>query len=183
MNVATSSPVDDLLNPGESASRPVRILAAAGRMFIEHGYEGASMEEIAKAAAVTRQTLYNRFPEGKESLFVAVAERMWKAFPVMHVPTDERALADPKNGLMQIATEFACFWSGPTAADFLRMIFLEGRRFSPCLPAALTRLSRGQLWLSSATISPNWHDEAFCQFKWLRLTPATLWTCSMAGYS
>lgn len=129
MNVASPSPVDDLLNPGESASRPVRILAAAGRMFIEHGYEGASMEEIAKAAAVTRQTLYNRYPEGKESLFVAVAERMWKAFPVMNVATDERALADPRNGLMQIATEFACFWSGPSAADFLRMVIMEGRRF------------------------------------------------------
>ncbi|XXF12314.1 TetR/AcrR family transcriptional regulator [Pseudomonas sp. D1-36] len=129
MNVATSSPVDDLLNPGESASRPVRILAAAARMFIEHGYEGASMEEIAKAAAVTRQALYNRFPDGKESLFVAVAERMWKAFPIMNVATDERALSDPKRGLMQIATEFACFWSGPTAADFLRMVIMEGRRF------------------------------------------------------
>ncbi|MEO8644680.1 TetR/AcrR family transcriptional regulator [Pseudomonas sp.] len=129
MNVASPSPVDDLLNPGESASRPVRILAAAGRMFIEHGYEGASMEEIAKAAAVTRQTLYNRYPEGKESLFVAVAERMWKAFPVMNVATDERALAAPRNGLMQIATEFACFWSGPSAADFLRMVIMEGRRF------------------------------------------------------
>ncbi|MBZ9784065.1 TetR/AcrR family transcriptional regulator [Pseudomonas sp. REP124] len=129
MNVATSSPVDDLLNPGESASRPVRILAAAGRMFIEHGYEGASMEEIAKAAAVTRQTLYNRFPDGKESLFVAVAERMWEAFPVMNVAIDERALSDPRRGLMQIATAFACFWSGPTAADFLRMVIMEGRRF------------------------------------------------------
>lgn len=129
MNAATHSPVEDLLNPGESASRPVRILAAAGRMFIEHGYEGASMEEIAKAAAVTRQTLYNRFPEGKESLFVAVAERMWKAFPVMNVATDERALADPRSGLAQIATDFACFWSGPNAADFLRMVIVEGRRF------------------------------------------------------
>lgn len=129
MNAASHSPVEDLLNPGESASRPVRILAAAGRMFIEHGYEGASMEEIAKAAAVTRQTLYNRFPEGKESLFVAVAERMWKAFPVMNVATDERALADPRSGLTQIATDFACFWSGPTAADFLRMVIMEGRRF------------------------------------------------------
>lgn len=129
MNAATPSPVDDLLNPGESASRPIRILAAAGRIFIEHGYEGASMEEIAKAAAVTRQTLYNRFPEGKESLFVAVAERMWKAFPVMNVANDERALADPRIGLMQIATDFSCFWSGPTAADFLRMVINEGRRF------------------------------------------------------
>jgi AcrR family transcriptional regulator len=61
MNAATTYPVDDLLNPSETASRPVRILAAAGRMLIEHGYEGASMEEIAKAAAVTHQTLYNRY--------------------------------------------------------------------------------------------------------------------------
>ncbi|MGE8189504.1 TetR/AcrR family transcriptional regulator [Pseudomonas sp. NPDC086278] len=129
MNVATPSPVDDLLNPSETASRPVRILAAAGRMFIEHGYEGASMEEIAKAAAVTRQTLYNRYPEGKESLFVAVAERMWKAFTIMDVANDEHALTDPRKGLRQIATEFACFWSGPSAADFLRMVILEGRRF------------------------------------------------------
>ncbi|HEX8596431.1 MAG TPA: TetR/AcrR family transcriptional regulator [Pseudomonas sp.] len=129
MNVATPSPVDDLLNPSETASRPIRILAAAGRMFIEHGYERASMEEIAKAAAVTRQTLYNRYPEGKESLFVAVAERMWKAFTIMDVANDEHALADPRKGLRQIATEFACFWSGPSAADFLRMVILEGRRF------------------------------------------------------
>lgn len=87
------------------------------------------MEEIAKEAAVTRQTLYNRYPDGKESLFVAVAERLWKAFPVMNVASDERALADPRNGLQQIATEFACFWSGPLAADFLRMVIREGRRF------------------------------------------------------
>ncbi|KWS72916.1 TetR/AcrR family transcriptional regulator [Pseudomonas amygdali] len=129
MNTATHSPVDDLLNPGESAPRPIKILAAAGRMFIEHGYEGASMEEIAKAAAVTRQTLYNRYPEGKESLFVAVAERMWEAFAVINVATDERALADPRSGLIQIATDFACFWSGPTAPDFLRMVIKEGQRF------------------------------------------------------
>lgn len=129
MNVATHSPVDDLLNPSETASRPVRILAAAGRMFIEHGYDGASMEEIAKAAAVTRQTLYNRYPEGKESLFVAVAERMWKAFPTVNVANDESALADPKSGLRQIAIEFAGFWSGPVAAYFLRMVIRESQRF------------------------------------------------------
>ncbi|WP_017901506.1 TetR/AcrR family transcriptional regulator [Pseudomonas asplenii] len=129
MNAATHSPVDDLLNPGESASRPIKILAAAGRMFIEHGYQGTSMEEIAKAAAVTRQTLYNRYPEGKESLFVAVVERMWKAFAVINVATDERALTEPRGGLIQIATDFACFWSGPTAADFLRMVIKEGQRF------------------------------------------------------
>ncbi len=112
-----------------STPRPIKILAAAGKMFIEHGYQGASMEEIAKAAAVTRQTLYNRYPEGKESLFVAVVERMWKAFAVINVATDERALADPRAGLIQIATDFACFWSGPTATDFLRMVIKEGQRF------------------------------------------------------
>lgn len=60
------------------------------------------MDFIAKAAGVARQTLYNRFPEGKEALFGAVAERMWHAFPVMDIATDEEALGDPEAGLRTI---------------------------------------------------------------------------------
>lgn len=58
------SPVDSLLNPGESASQITRMHKAAGRVFIKHGYNGASMEKIAKVAAVTRQTHENRYPDG-----------------------------------------------------------------------------------------------------------------------
>lgn len=131
MNATLPSLVDNLLNPGEEASQPIRILAAAGRVFIEHGYTGTSMEDIAVAAAVTRRTLYNRFPEGKEALFMAVTARLWEAYPRTPV-TGEAALADPAKGLRQIAMEFAGFWCGSSAADLLRMVVHE-RRYFPLL--------------------------------------------------
>lgn len=129
MNASPRFHIENLFNLDEAASRQAKFLIAAGRVLIEHGYDGASMEVIAKAAEVTRPTLYNRFPDGKESLFFAVVERIWQAFPVMNVPKDKRALSDPRSGLRRIATEFAVFWEGPMASDFQRMVFLESKRF------------------------------------------------------
>lgn len=105
------------------------ILAAASRMFIEHGYGGASMDLLSKAAGVARRTVYNQFPDGKQSLFEAVAVRMWDAFPVMDIATDEEALADPEAGLRRIGHGIASFWAPPLAVAFLRMVIAEGPRF------------------------------------------------------
>jgi AcrR family transcriptional regulator len=48
-----------------------RILDAARKVFIERGFEGASIDEIAAAARAGKPTIYARFP-GKEALFTAV---------------------------------------------------------------------------------------------------------------
>ena len=48
-----------------------RILGAARKVFLERGFEGASIEEIAEAARAGKPTIYARFP-GKEALFTAV---------------------------------------------------------------------------------------------------------------
>ena len=48
-----------------------RILDAARKVFLERGFEGASIEEIAEAARSGKPTIYARFP-GKEALFTAV---------------------------------------------------------------------------------------------------------------
>jgi len=48
-----------------------RILGAARKVFLERGFEGASIEEIAAAARSGKPTIYARFP-GKEALFTAV---------------------------------------------------------------------------------------------------------------
>ncbi|MGI4841437.1 MAG: TetR/AcrR family transcriptional regulator [Janthinobacterium lividum] len=129
MPIVFPSLFDDVLSAESGASKQELILAAAGRMFIQHGFEGCSMDLIAKAAGVARQTLYNRFPEGKESLFGAVAERMWQAFPVMDIASDEAALADPLVGLRTIGRGVASFWAPPMAVAFLRMVIAEGPRF------------------------------------------------------
>src|SRR5258705_2763131 len=48
-----------------------RILDAARKVFLERGFEGASIEAIAEAARSGKPTIYARFP-GKEALFTAV---------------------------------------------------------------------------------------------------------------
>lgn len=105
------------------------ILAAASRVFIQHGYEGTSMELVAQTAGAARRTLYNQFPEGKAQLFHAVVERMWMAFPVMSIDTDEAMLADPAKGLRTIGYGIGEFWRSPLAVSFLRMIIGESSRF------------------------------------------------------
>jgi AcrR family transcriptional regulator len=58
---------------GPERRRPL-ILDAASGLFIEHGYEGTSMEAVAKAAGVTKPVVYACFA-GKEELFEALLER------------------------------------------------------------------------------------------------------------
>jgi AcrR family transcriptional regulator len=51
-----------------------RILDAAKKVFLERGFEGASIDEIAEVARAGKPTIYARFP-GKETLFAAVMAR------------------------------------------------------------------------------------------------------------
>jgi AcrR family transcriptional regulator len=51
-----------------------RILDAARKVFLERGFEGASVDEIADVARAGKPTIYARFP-GKEALFAAVVAR------------------------------------------------------------------------------------------------------------
>lgn len=51
-----------------------QVLAGARKVFFEQGYEGASVDEIAKAAGVSKATLYSYFPE-KRAMLLEVARQ------------------------------------------------------------------------------------------------------------
>ncbi len=70
MNTATvaRSPAEALGNDG---AKRRQILDGARRVFLSAGFDGASMGEIAKAARVSKGTLYVYF-ESKEALFEAL---------------------------------------------------------------------------------------------------------------
>jgi AcrR family transcriptional regulator len=58
--------------PRLSASeRRQQLLEVAGEMFAEHGYHGASMEQLADAAGVSKPVLYQHF-SSKQDLYLAV---------------------------------------------------------------------------------------------------------------
>jgi AcrR family transcriptional regulator len=47
------------------------ILAAAGELFLQHGFDATSMDAIAARGRISKRTLYSRYPD-KSSLFNAV---------------------------------------------------------------------------------------------------------------
>lgn len=59
----------------ESSPARERVLAAAERLFAEHGYAGVSMRDIAVALGMRQASLYHHVPGGKEQLFIEVTER------------------------------------------------------------------------------------------------------------
>jgi AcrR family transcriptional regulator len=77
-------------------SREAEILDAATRVFLRHGFRKTSMDEVARAAGLSRQALYLRFA-GKRELFQATVERMIgqvRAAALAALEQEERAPAD-----------------------------------------------------------------------------------------
>ncbi|TAP27724.1 MULTISPECIES: TetR/AcrR family transcriptional regulator [Micrococcaceae] len=57
--------------PREARRR--QLLQAAHQVFVAHGYHGASMDEIAEVALVSKPVLYQHFP-GKRELYLALLD-------------------------------------------------------------------------------------------------------------
>ncbi|OUD09823.1 TetR family transcriptional regulator [Marivivens niveibacter] len=55
-----------------------QVLAGAQQIFLKDGFDGASVDDIAKAAGVSKATLYSYFPD-KRLLFMEVARRECEA--------------------------------------------------------------------------------------------------------
>lgn len=54
------------------------ILDAAEDLFRERGFQAITLTDVARAVGIRKPSLYYHFPEGKEQLFVAVQERMFR---------------------------------------------------------------------------------------------------------
>lgn len=84
-----------LKSAAEPASTDVKeaaIIDAARRTFLAHGYDGASMDEIALAAGVSKRTVYNRF-RSKEDLFAATIEESCRRILPVDIDRIEKTLS------------------------------------------------------------------------------------------
>ena len=61
---------------GRSAVKRQSILEAGQRLFLTHGYQGTSMDQVAAAASVSKQTVYKHFGEKRELLFAIVTDAL-----------------------------------------------------------------------------------------------------------
>jgi AcrR family transcriptional regulator len=61
--------------PGQVGPLPERLLAAATRLFAENGYENTSVQEIVRAAGVTKGAMYHYFA-AKDDLLYEIYHRL-----------------------------------------------------------------------------------------------------------
>ena len=103
------------------------ILAAATGVFIDQGYGAASMDAIARAAGVSKQTIYAHFG-GKAALFEATvlerSNRLLEPFP-----SETDSLHDPEAALRAIARRFLDVILSPETVGRFRVIVAESGRF------------------------------------------------------
>jgi len=89
----------------------VRVLDAAGALFEERGYDGASIAAIAAAAGVSQETVYSRFGN-KRALFGELVARAVRGVDPRPVPLQEGprslgAASDQREQLRVFAADIA----------------------------------------------------------------------------
>jgi AcrR family transcriptional regulator len=63
-----------------------RVMETAEALFMKRGYNAVTLRDIADTLGIRQASLYYHFPEGKEQLYVAIAEQ---AFGRHHVGIDD----------------------------------------------------------------------------------------------
>lgn len=123
------------------AEKAEQILEGATRVFLERGYGGASMDRVAKASGVSKQTLYSHFAD-KEALFTSLVERMSQrrlqdAFGSTPIAGDPKA----------VLRELARFTLKQLSADeeyhdFIRLMIGESKRFPELAETFMRNVTR-----------------------------------------
>lgn len=114
----TSEPID----PKRQA-----ILDGATRMFLAHGYRNASMDKIAKAAPVSKATLYNHFDSKNALLAAVISDLCGSLLQTMSQATVESD--DVANNLTQIATSAVDLIYAEDALAIYRLVVAESPEF------------------------------------------------------
>ena len=112
--------------------------------FLQHGYAAASMDKIAKAAKVSKATVYSHFVD-KESLFNAVMQDLVKDKfqKIMGLQQPQSLAKDPKIVLSQMATQMLeNAKKDRSFQDFIRIIIGESGRFPELARAYVRNLAK-----------------------------------------
>ena len=126
-------------SPRRSRQRGKRraVVDAATRMFLRHGYAGASMDAIAREAGVCKQTIYNHYAN-KEALFGAIVlERSERLLSSLRI--DAVRSPDVETVLSSFARRYLELMLDPSSLALYRLLMAEVGRL-PELGEATYRL-------------------------------------------
>ncbi|MEZ5894229.1 MAG: TetR/AcrR family transcriptional regulator [Parvularculaceae bacterium] len=110
------------------------IVNAACETFLAKGFDGASMDQIALTAGVSKRTVYNRF-RSKEELFSAAITLVCKNLLPVNVAEIETS-SDPEEFLRMVGRQFLKGVLRPEALALRRIAAYEAGRGTPAIGRA-----------------------------------------------
>jgi TetR/AcrR family transcriptional repressor of mexJK operon len=108
------------------------IVEAATQLFLEQGYQGTSMDEIAAAAEVSKQTVYKQYVD-KQQLFagivLGITERAEGIAETIANYFDEIVDADVEVGFVRLARVYSAAVVNPQVLQLRRLVISEADHF------------------------------------------------------
>lgn len=109
------------------ASKKDQILAAAEELFLEKGFDGVSMDDIAGRAPVSKPTLYAHFRH-KADLFLAVFQARCADF-LSQIREEIDVTEPPEKALPRVGALYLERIYRPEALNMLRVVIAAGAAF------------------------------------------------------
>ena len=131
------------------------MIACAARLFMERGYAGVSIEAIAAAAGVGKNTIYRRYAT-KADLFQAVVDDQIRARLRAPEEIEDGDLESRLNRLAVLLVEAAL---NPETTAFQRLIIAEAERFPEIAAICLERAFRPAIALARSVLEASGHGD------------------------
>ncbi|MDT3378009.1 TetR/AcrR family transcriptional regulator [Labrys portucalensis] len=106
--------------PAADNAKCRQIVDGARRVFLAHGFEGASMNDIAKEAGVSKGTLYVYF-ENKERLFAAIVDEE-RSSHVERIFEFDYNSPDVEGTLLELSAAITAFICQPRIISAMRAV-------------------------------------------------------------
>jgi TetR/AcrR family transcriptional regulator len=110
-------------------ARPQQILEAAFRVFGARGLHQATLDDVARAAGITKGTIYLYFPS-KAALFTAMLKtRVNAIMPPVELPLDGRDARETRTRLLGLGQRLYRFFRTPAFLAMYRSVVSEAFQF------------------------------------------------------
>jgi AcrR family transcriptional regulator len=114
--------------PTRGARRRASIVKAAREVFLEHGYEGARLEEVVHRSGGSLATLYAQFG-GKQGLFAAIIAEICQELVASLPNLDEPGPEKPEDVLFAFASTYLGLLLTPASLALYRVVISESARY------------------------------------------------------
>jgi TetR/AcrR family transcriptional regulator, mexJK operon transcriptional repressor len=104
-----------------------QVVAGARTVFLRDGFEGASVDDIAREAAVSKATLYSYFPD-KRALFMEIVLNECQHQTVVSLRNIDQS-QPPAEVLRQVGQNILDVFLSAPGRQFFRIGLAEGERF------------------------------------------------------